>query len=294
MQSFLHRVANLLYQPLAITFFFVKSDIKTVMIPCTSFAIAAAPISGLDRLPHVVFWLFLIIIYFDVSNQIRQPEEDRLNKPYRPIPSGLISISNAILLKRILLPLSLGISLLYSPEVFAAAVGFTVITYFYDEKSGSASHFVVRTLWNIGGYFTLNAGAALVAAGGDCRTLDHTAIVALCCNVGIVLTTIHSQDFKDEHGDRVVGRKTVPILHPSIARYTLLPPMLFWSGVLSMIWHLDILTASAYQSLAVFVGSRYIRYKSVPEDQISYYWFNLWFSISNVLSGYYRLYGRVR
>ncbi|KAI0062573.1 hypothetical protein BV25DRAFT_1803812 [Artomyces pyxidatus] len=292
MYSILRGCVDSLSQTLAIAFYFTKSDIKTTLIPNTLFAVAAAPISGLDRLPHVMFWIWFHLLQFDVSNQSLQPEEDMLNKAYRPIPSGRITLRNAVRLRWLLVPTCWALSALYSTEVLGASMAFITFTILYNERSGHSGHFLIRNLVNAAGYAAFETGATLIA-GGNSHTLDRTAILSIYCSAGIVATTIQAQDFKDEDGDRVIGRKTIPIVLPSIGRYTVFVPLLLWSGVLSMAWRLDFLTAAAFQTLAVFVGARFISYKSVPADQISYYWYNVWLSIAHTLPGYYRLYRQV-
>ncbi|KIM78588.1 hypothetical protein PILCRDRAFT_11056 [Piloderma croceum F 1598] len=69
-------------------FLFTKSDVKTTVIPVSVFAAAATPLVSFDCLPHVIFWVWLHLLQFDVSNQYLDPTEDALNKPDRPIPSG--------------------------------------------------------------------------------------------------------------------------------------------------------------------------------------------------------------
>ena len=89
------------------------------------------------------------------------------------------------------------------------------------------------------------------------------------------MTSIHAQDFKDEFGDRMVGRRTIPIIFPpSIARLTVIAPLVTWSISLAFIWRLDMLTSVAYLLLALFVGTRYILYRTVADDQVSFYWYN--------------------
>ena len=105
--------------------------------------------------------------------------------------------------------------------------------------------------------------------------MDTVAFLSICISAGIFATTIHSQDFKDTEGDSAIGRKTVPIVYPNVARYTVLVPLVAWSIGLSVLWWLDVLTAAAFTLLAVFIGYRYLNCVSVHADQVSFYWYNV-------------------
>jgi 4-hydroxybenzoate polyprenyltransferase len=97
----------------------------------------------------------------------------------------------------------------------------------------------------------------------------------VCCSAGIFATTIHAQDFKDEEGDRAVGRRTIPIVFPSFARWTVIVPLLIWSSGLSLLWRLDVTTSLCFIALGLFVGVQFLISKTVKSDQISFYWYNV-------------------
>ncbi|KAI0033257.1 UbiA prenyltransferase family [Vararia minispora EC-137] len=274
---------------IAVTLFlFTKSDIKTTVIPVGFFAMAAAPMTNISRLPHVLFWIWLNILHFNISNQTLDPKEDAINKKYRPIPSGRITLSNAILLRWALLPLVLVHSALYSVETVYASIALAIITFIYDEMHAHAGHWLVRHALNVVGYASFHVGASLVA-GSPLHTLDANGVLAVLISAGITATTIHAQDFKDVHGDRAIGRRTVPISFPAFARWTVLIPLIVWSIVLSILWQLDVVVSCAFTTLAIFIGGRYLLLRNVSEDQVSYYWYNVWLSIANALPGYYRI-----
>ena len=85
---------------------FSQSDIPTFVVPNTAFGIFGA-LSGsqmtaqggvhvgqiMQRLPLVILFNWSNVFIFELANQ-RQPEsviEDRINKPWRPLPTGRIS-----------------------------------------------------------------------------------------------------------------------------------------------------------------------------------------------------------
>ncbi|KAJ7171158.1 UbiA prenyltransferase family [Mycena filopes] len=273
-------------------FLFTKSDIKTTVLPIAStfLASASAPLSSIQRLPHVIFWIWFHVLQFDVSNQVLEPDEDALNKQDRPLPSCRLSLSQAILLRWALVPLCLGLSGCYSMEAVYASIALVGLTWIYNEGSAHKGHWFIRNTVNAAGFASFEVGATLVA-GLNPHSLDSIAVLSICISAGIFATTIHAQDFKDEIGDRAIGRQTIPIVLPSIARYTIIVPLTLWSAGLTVVWKLDLAASTAFMSLAIFVGMRYLISRSVHSDQVSFYWYNIWLSVAHALPGYYRVVG---
>ena len=99
--------------------------------------------------------------------------------------------------------------------------------------------------------------------------------MAVIASAGIFLTTIQAQDFKDTEGDRLIGRKTLPIVAPRIARPTLMMALMAWSIGLSLFWQTNLMPTLAFNALALWVGGRYITLNSIPQDQVSFYLYNV-------------------
>ncbi|KAI2620593.1 hypothetical protein GGR54DRAFT_601611 [Hypoxylon sp. NC1633] len=58
--------------------------------------------------------------------------------------------------------------------------------------------------------------------------------------VVVVMTTIHAQDFPDVAGDRVRGRKTIPLVYDETwTRAALAVFVIFWSIVSLSFWHVQ-------------------------------------------------------
>ena len=104
-------------------------------------------------------------------------------------------------------------------------------------------------------------------------SLDSTCFLAVCISAGVYATTQQAQGFKDIHGDRVVGRCTLPIIDSSIARYKMIVPMIAWSVV--SVWKLHLVSSSLFRLLSMFVGVRYPTHTTVKDDQISFWWYNV-------------------
>lgn len=100
-------------------------------------------------------------------------------------------------------------------------------------------------------------------------------MLAILLSAGVFLGTIHAQDFKDVHGDRLVGRKTLPILFPRHARKTVLASVFCWSAALAAVWELDALAAVLFVGLGAAVGVRFLVHTSMEEDQRSFYLYSV-------------------
>ena len=134
----------------------------TLYILQTALAVASAPLHNISYLPHVIFWIWFHLLQFDVSNQTTDPEEDKRNKPYRPIPAKRITLQNARILRWILVPAGWVLSSCYSIETVYASIGVCVFTYGYNEIGFSSGHWFGRNLFNALGLSWFEIGACLI------------------------------------------------------------------------------------------------------------------------------------
>ncbi|KAF9468327.1 UbiA prenyltransferase family [Collybia nuda] len=269
-------------------FLFTKSDIKTTLIPVGMFAIASAPLYSLNKLPGTLFWIWIHLLQFDTSNQIVGAEEDRTNKPDRPVPSERLTIINAIALRWALIPACLIYSALYSREVVHASIALIVLTTIYNEFGAHACHWVIRNIVNAAGFASFEWGSTLTA-GADPTQLTDVGVLAVCISFGIFATTIQTQDFKDVEGDQTINRKTLPIIFPEGSRYTPIVTLLVWSIILSFTWKLPAVVVAAFVGLAIFVGARFLFWRTRHNDQVSFYWYNVWLAAAHGLPGIWLL-----
>ncbi|KAI0753485.1 UbiA prenyltransferase family [Daedaleopsis nitida] len=284
------KLATLLASFLVTCFLFTKSDIKTTVIPVSALAAASAPMHSATRLLHVVFWVWFHVLQFDVSNQCMDPDEDAQNKSDRPLPAKRISIENAIRIRWLLVPACFALSLLYSVETFYASLALIILTLIYNEFGAHKGHWVIRNLVNALGFASFEAGATLVA-GTSPNHLDGVALCSIAASAGIFATTIQAQDFKDVDGDRAIGRRTIPIVFRTQAKWTVIVPLVLWSVGLSALWSVDFASCFALVVLAMFVGLQYMSGKGRKEYQVAFYWYNAWLSAAHLLPAYYRMHG---
>ncbi|EMD37510.1 hypothetical protein CERSUDRAFT_114151 [Gelatoporia subvermispora B] len=268
-------------------FLFTKSDIKTTVIPVSLFAAAAAPAPCTYLIVQSTFWIWLHVLQFDVSNQTLKPEEDEFNKHDRPLPSRRLTIEAAYVLRWMLVPICWLWSAMYSVKTFYSSVALVALTILYNECAAHAGHWLARNCVNAAGFAAFETGATLVA-NMDHNNLDNTAILSICISAGIFTTTIHTQDFKDIQGDRMIGRRTLPIVHTSVARPSVVIGLCLWSLILATIWDLRMGAQLVFHTLSLFVSYRFMAYGDITEDQVSFYWYNVWLSIAHAQPGYYR------
>ncbi|KAF5335035.1 hypothetical protein D9758_017440 [Tetrapyrgos nigripes] len=269
-------------------FLFTKSDLKTILGPITIFAIASAPLQSLSKLLWSMLWIWIHLLHFDVSNQTICPEEDRINKAFRPIPAGRITLYQAKLLRWSLIPICFGISVLSSLQCLYASMSLVLFTTLHNECGGGSGHWIIRNTLNAVGFASFEWGATLIA-GQDPTRIDKVALSGILLTMCIIGTTVHAQDFKDVNGDKEAGRHTLPMLFPEGSRFTLMILLAVYSFMLPVVWSLDIATASSFGILGVLTGYRFMFKRSCRADQVSYYLYNIWAAAAISMPGYWNL-----
>ncbi|KAF1933175.1 uncharacterized protein M421DRAFT_97396 [Didymella exigua CBS 183.55] len=222
-------------------FLFTSDQILDTVIPGTAFGILAA-LSGsildlpdqwagsiLVRAPWVALWLWLVILQFCVQNQ-RSPSsvaEDTINKPWRPIPAGRMTSEQADLL---LSGTNIAAGLLsYYLDVMPIFLVYVCFITAYNDFGGGNKSGVVRNVFCGAGFSCYFGGALSIALGPHAMSAaawNWTFMLAL----GILATTIQTQEFRDEVGDKARGRRTlVTELGRERAFWTVLVTVAFWS-----------------------------------------------------------------
>lgn len=102
----------------------------------------------------------------------------------------------------------------------------------------STADFIVRNLI-IGFAFGLyNAGSLKIAGGKNC-SINEQGVLWTGILSSVIFTTMHSQDLKDQAGDRSRSRRTAPIvLGDFAARGTIAVPIAFWSVTCPWFWYM--------------------------------------------------------
>jgi 4-hydroxybenzoate polyprenyltransferase len=233
---------------------FSYSDISTFVVPDTAFGVLGAlsgprlttnsspdTIAILSRLPVAALYIWLNVLVFELANQ-RLPEaviEDALNKPWRPLPNGLITPVQTRRFLMGVLPVILGIS--YFMGVWKETSLLFTLTWMYNDLKGGDENFIVRNIIIGAAFAVYNEGALRIACGpGQVPTKEAyiwTAVVS-----GVIFSTMHVQDMQDQDGDRAKGRHSAPlILGDYVARWTVAVPVVLWSFICPFMWDIGIL-----------------------------------------------------
>jgi 4-hydroxybenzoate polyprenyltransferase len=127
----------------------------------TCFTIVAGPLSSWISFVCAVAWIWIHLLQCNVSNQCGGVDEDTLNKPWRPIPAGLISLPAARQLRWKASILSLGLSLVFGTAITWISIIFAIVTWIYNEAHLS-SHWFGKSALNTIGYVLFQAGATVI------------------------------------------------------------------------------------------------------------------------------------
>ncbi|KAF3767174.1 hypothetical protein M406DRAFT_39568 [Cryphonectria parasitica EP155] len=229
--------------------------------------------------PPVTLYVWLYVFHFDLSNQ-KSPEsieEDRMNKPWRAIPSGRLTVEDAekwYLVATALLLIATGTWLGGFPE----ALAFMVETWVYDSAAGASSWWA-KNIINALFYSTGQLGATRVAAqfGMGCEItragLEWCALLCL-----MTLTTVQIQDLRDQEGDGARGRKTMPLaIGDGPCRWLTAFFILFWSVACPFYWAGTRISAAYVPPVLVggMIAARILRHRNVADDRKSFHYHTL-------------------
>jgi 4-hydroxybenzoate polyprenyltransferase len=266
---------------------FIQDDVFGFVIPSSIFGILSAlsfsanlsspdPSSSilhvLQRAPLVLLFNLANIVIWDLSNQ-RAPEsvdEDRVNKPWRPIPSGRITPCQTRKVLLVSLPLVLVLN--YALGVHADGLLLLTLGFYYNDLKGSDE--VCRDAIIALCYTLANKISFQIAIGPE-SAINHRGYVWIATIGLVALSTMHTQDLKDQIGDKLRGRITVPLFlgdEPARAIVALLLP--FWSCICGFYWGVGHYWISFPFSL--FLARRVWTRRTPKDDSKSWKFWCLW------------------
>lgn len=284
---------TLLYQ-LNTLYLFTKSDFKTVVLPQSAFALAAANSqihtnnetrgTLIWRLPSMVLWIWIHLLIENISNQ-RLPGsvlEDTVNKPWRPIPSGRLTPQQARSILRTVVPVAMSISAYFGS--LEASLALMVFIWLYNDLDGSNAGPLQRNVLNAAGLSCFGWGAVSVLLHND-RLVDDLLCQWLMLLAAVITTTVHAQDFPDLKGDTACGRITMPLLYGQAwSRYGLAVFLILWSVVCPAFWkvHSPLAWAAPLIIGSVMAGVTSFRWESCYDLLVWRLWC-LWIGVLYVM-----------
>ncbi|MCS6881395.1 MAG: UbiA family prenyltransferase [Oscillochloridaceae bacterium] len=262
---------------------FNRYDVAATFIPGLLFVLAAWHVGQADwmALPSTLLWgalyFWLYCSVFCISNQLAGEHEDRLNKPDRPLPSGLVTRRGAWARWFVVMGLfalagwRLGV-------LEWALLWQTVLT--LHNQGGWSRHYATKNLAMV-----LGAIAQLAAAWQMVRPLTPTAWDWILVLALPLLTHVSLQDLRDVAGDRAVGRRTLPIVFgewpsrlflagafaalPLATHFVLLAPL----GPRPDVVALDVLLAA----FCLVIAGRILWLRYPAADHRTYMLYNYWY-----------------
>lgn len=203
---------------LRICWSFTRRDLTATVIPATTFAIAAWVHSGRPAtiLPVVgsqcliYFWLY--IYTFNLSNQLIGIEEDRLNKPERPLVTGLVTPREAWW------RLAVTTALFLAAGAAFGVLEWTLLwiaAWVFHNHLGGARRFLGKNAAMVAGTVAQLAAAWQLVIPPN--ALAWKWILAIAIPLGVLVSL---QDLRDVRGDIAIGRRTaVTVFGDRACRY---------------------------------------------------------------------------
>ncbi|KAI1370976.1 UbiA prenyltransferase family [Hypoxylon crocopeplum] len=281
---------------------FTLSDLKTIVFPETAFGILTAlsqtksgqgspgiaEITSLDvirRLPLVMLWVWINLLPFAINNQ-RRPEaiaEDSLNKPWRTMPAGRWSMTQAQYAMYFFYVVAVAVS--WKIGGLRPSIALVALGYWYNDSGGADVDALLRNLINAAGFTAFGTGALELALDRcisfDLATLIRTTAPSLAkwlfIIAGVVFTTVHTQDMYDQDGDNQRGRMTVPIqMGETTARWTIAFFTTFWGLFCPYFWNSTWVGYAITTSIACTISYRSLAFRTVRDDKITFRIWNAW------------------
>ncbi|CAG9982814.1 unnamed protein product [Clonostachys byssicola] len=239
----------------------------------------------ITRLGHVILFNWTNLFIFDLANQ-RLPEsaaEDALNKPWRPVPRGLVTADQIRYYMLCLIPLVVALN------HFAFGVGvesliIMALTWMYNDLRGGDEGYIVRNAIIAAAFGIYNTGSVKVALGtaavrdsGLFGGLSSECVIWAGMVSAIIFTTMHVQDLQDVEGDRARGRRSAPIvMGDRPARWSVAVPMLVWPVASACFWRTGLAVGAPQAALGTLVAVRCLRCSGLQADKLTWRLWCLW------------------
>lgn len=281
----LNTLSGIIHQELKINWLFVKGDLSAIVLPGILLTLKAlstgyfTPLEWLQTsiLSAAYFWILLSC--FCISNQLVGVEEDKANKPERPIAAGLLSPKEATfrLLAYTLSCLFLGASL----GIIGFTTTFLIATYLHNQLHWGHHWITKNVLTATGILCTVGAGWQLAMPLNAQIWLWLLVIFGMWALLGSI------QDLRDLKGDAAIGRKTLPVaLGDSNARiylstgFLLLPVVLHTVLMASApsVWAM-VIWDIIFLGISLMIAVRTFKLRTPKADNKTYKLFTLLFCL---------------
>jgi chlorophyll synthase len=158
----------------------------------------------------------LLTGYTQTINDYYDREIDAINEPYRPIPSGAISIPQVVTQILVLLFSGIGVAYILDrwaghefPIITVLAIGGSIVSYIYSapplklKQNGWLGNYALGA-----SYIALPWWAGQALFGTLTPTVAVVTLIYSLAGLGIAIVN----DFKSVEGDRTLGLKSLPVM----------------------------------------------------------------------------------
>lgn len=158
----------------------------------------------------------LLTGYTQTINDYYDREIDAINEPYRPIPSGAISIPQVVTQILVLLFGGIGVAYILDrwaghefPMITVLAIGGSIVSYIYSapplklKQNGWLGNYALGA-----SYIALPWWAGQALFGTLTPTVAVVTLIYSLAGLGIAIVN----DFKSVEGDRTLGLKSLPVM----------------------------------------------------------------------------------
>ncbi|KAF2199994.1 hypothetical protein GQ43DRAFT_449866 [Delitschia confertaspora ATCC 74209] len=279
---------------------FTKDDLFTFVIPNTIFGLSCAFLGAplilygqsptvrnlLLRIPSIILFNWTNLLIFDLANQ-RLPDsvyEDILNKPWRPIPSGRLTSAQVRKYLHIAIPSVLAINH-YMLHVGTETALMCTGTWIYNDLRGGDDGWVYRNMllaiaFGLYNWSSVKVAAALGQAAEVSREGEHWILIIS----GVILTTMHIQDLKDQAGDHARGRKSAPLVLGDVAaRWTIAVPIALWTPYICYFWEVPWQPGGLVTALGFHVAYRCVWLRGPKSDRRTWQLWCFWTALLYVM-----------
>lgn len=200
---------SVLWQEARLSWGFIAGDLSSAFVPPLLFMIAAgrAQVVGIDHLVLALVrggLLFALYTYtFVLSNQINGVQEDVINKPFRPLAAGIVTLQGVQ--TRWLISMLLYTGLGWCFGVLEWVLLWQSVTLLHNFYGGS-SHWLTKNF-----LMALGIIAQLACAWQLVAPITLMAWYWIVLMSVVIFAVIALQDLRDIRGDRAIGRHTLPL-----------------------------------------------------------------------------------
>ncbi|KIM35675.1 hypothetical protein M413DRAFT_32331 [Hebeloma cylindrosporum] len=261
---------------------FSRADYLTV-IPTASVFFKESQITDSTKkwaLAKSTLWAFIHLLQIALSNQ-SSGHEDKLDKPWRPVPSGRITVEQVRRLRWILSAGCLAVSFAAGPFVLAASLGVTLYTILYDDLL-LRGHLIFRNLCIAAGYLASDIGTLTLMKPTRIQRLEAEELRSLVCCALLIFTTFSAHDFPDVGGDKTSGRRTFPIVAPYASRWIVSSMVILWTTMICYSWSLDAISRGFFFGLGVVIGVRFLLFRDALRDRRTLSLYKIWLIIAHM------------